>query len=47
LADTARPVEYVNATAIDALCAGAGRHGAILWVAPREAARAAGTLGAA
>ncbi len=24
----------INVTAIDAVCAGAGRYGAILWVAP-------------
>jgi hypothetical protein len=37
----------INVTAIDALCAGSGRYGAILWVAPRDATRAARTLGAA
>jgi len=26
----------INVTAIDAVCAGAGRYGAILWVAPRD-----------
>ena len=36
----------VNVTAIDAVCAGAGRYGAILWVAPRDYAKAAGLLGA-
>jgi hypothetical protein len=36
----------INVTAIDALCAGAGRYGAILWVAPRDVARAAKALGA-
>jgi hypothetical protein len=37
----------INVTAIDALCAGAGRYGAILWVAPRETTKAARILGAA
>jgi hypothetical protein len=37
----------INVTAIDALCAGAGRYGAILWVAPRDVTKAARTLGAA
>jgi hypothetical protein len=37
----------LNVTAIDALCAGAGRYGAILWVAPRDVTKAARTLGAA
>jgi hypothetical protein len=37
----------INVTAIDALCAGSGRYGAILWVAPRDVTRAARTLGAA
>jgi hypothetical protein len=36
----------LNVTAIDALCAGAGRYGAIVWVAPRDVTRAARTLGA-
>jgi hypothetical protein len=35
----------INVTAIDALCAGAGRYGAILWVAPRDVTKAAKTLG--
>jgi hypothetical protein len=34
----------INVTAIDAVCAGAGRYGAILWVAPRD--KAAKLLGA-
>jgi hypothetical protein len=42
LADT-----KINVIAIDALCAGSGRYGAILWVAPRDVTRAARTLGAA
>jgi hypothetical protein len=37
----------INVTAVDAACAGAGRYGAILWVTPRDVARAARTLGAA
>lgn len=36
----------INVTAIDALCAGAGRYGAILWVPQRDFARAAKALGA-
>jgi hypothetical protein len=36
----------INVTAVDAACAGGGRYGAILWVAPRDVARAAKTLGA-
>jgi hypothetical protein len=35
----------INVTAIDALCAGSGRYGAILWVAPRDVTKAARTLG--
>ena len=37
----------INVTAIDAVCAGAGRFGAILWVASRDVAKAAKLLGAA
>jgi hypothetical protein len=37
----------INVTAIDAVCAGAARYGAIVWVAPRDVTRAARTLGAA
>lgn len=37
----------INVTAIDAVCAGAGRYGAILWVSPRDFNRAAKALGAA
>jgi hypothetical protein len=37
----------INVTAVDAACAGGGRYGAILWVAPRDVTRAARTLGAA
>jgi hypothetical protein len=36
----------INVTAVDAACAGAGRYGAILWVAPRDVTRAARVLGA-
>ena len=36
----------INVTAIDAVCAGAGRYGAILWVAPRDFAKAGKLLGA-
>jgi hypothetical protein len=36
----------INVTAIDAVCAGSGRYGAILWVAPRDVTRAARALGA-
>lgn len=35
----------INVTAVDAVCAGAGRYGAILWVAPRDVSRAAKLLG--
>jgi len=36
----------INVTAIDAVCAGGGRYGVILWVAPRDVKRAASVLGA-
>ena len=36
----------INVTAIDAVCAGGGRYGVILWVAPRDVKRAASLLGA-
>ncbi len=36
----------INVTAIDALCAGGGRYGAILWVPQRDFNRAAKALGA-
>jgi hypothetical protein len=36
----------INVTAVDAVCAGAGRYGAILWVAPRDVSRARKALGA-
>ncbi len=37
--------EKINVTATDALAAGAGRFGAILWVKPRDVKRAAKVLG--
>lgn len=37
----------INVTAIDAMCAGAGRYGAILWVKPPDLKRAAKALGMA
>jgi hypothetical protein len=36
----------INVTAVDAVCAGADRYGAILWVKPPELKRAAKALGA-
>lgn len=36
----------VNVTATDALCAGAGRFGVLLWVKPRDVNKAAKALGA-
>jgi hypothetical protein len=36
----------INVTAIDAVSAGAGRYGAILWVQPRDVNKAAKALGA-
>jgi hypothetical protein len=36
----------VNVTAVDAVCAGQGRYGAILWVKSRDVAKAAKALGA-
>ncbi len=36
----------INITALDAVCAGGGRFGAILWVEPRDFIRAGKTLGA-
>ena len=36
----------INVIAVDAVCSGGGRYAAILWVAPRDVARAAKTLGA-
>lgn len=35
----------INVTACDAICAGAGRYGAILWVKPPDRKRAAKALG--
>ena len=37
----------INVTATDAVCAGAGRFGALLWVQPADVRRAAKVLGAA
>lgn len=36
----------INVTAVDAVSAGGGRYGAILWVKPREVNKAAKILGA-
>ena len=36
----------VNVTAIDAVCAGKGRYGAIMWVKPSDVSKAAKALGA-
>lgn len=36
----------INVTAIDALSAGKGRYGAILWVKPRDVSKASRVLGA-
>ncbi len=36
----------INVTAIDAICAGEGCYGAILWVKPPDVAKAARALGA-
>jgi hypothetical protein len=36
----------INVTAANAVCAGSGRYGALLWVAPRDVARASRALGA-
>ncbi len=35
----------VNVTAVDAVCGGMGRYGAILWVKPRDVNKAAAALG--
>src|SRR5512143_3907920 len=37
----------INLTATDAVCAGMGRYGAILWVKPRDVKKAAKVLGVA
>lgn len=37
----------INVTATDAVCAGMGRYGAILWVKPRDVKKAAQVLGVA
>ena len=36
----------INVTAVDAVCAGAGRFGAILWVRQKDVSRATRALGA-
>ncbi len=36
----------INVTAVDAVCAGGGRYGALLWVKPADLRRAARLLGA-
>lgn len=36
----------INITAVDAVCAGEGRYGAVLWVKPKDVAAAARALGA-
>lgn len=36
----------INVITVDAVCAGAGRYGAILWVAPKDVAKTAKLLGA-
>ena len=36
----------INVTAVDAVCAGAGRFGAILWVKQKDVSRTARALGA-
>ena len=35
----------VNVTAVDGVCAGMGRYGAMLWVKPRDLKKAAAALG--
>jgi hypothetical protein len=35
----------LNVTAVDGVCAGMGRYGAILWVKPRDVKKAAAALG--
>jgi hypothetical protein len=37
----------INVTALDAVCAGSGRYGLILWTSPASITRAARLLGAA
>ena len=36
----------INVTAVDAVCSGSGRFGALLWVNPGDVEKAAGALGA-
>jgi hypothetical protein len=49
VADLARKLAdaKVNITATNAVCAGGGRYGVILWVKPRDVGRAAKALGIA
>ena len=35
----------INVTAIDAVCAGQGRYGALFWVKPRDVKKTANVLG--
>jgi hypothetical protein len=35
----------VNVTAVEAVCSGMGRYGALLWVKPRDLKKAAAALG--
>lgn len=37
---------HINITAVDGVAAGSGRFGAILWVKPKDVAKASKTLGA-
>lgn len=48
VADTMRKLgaAKINVTAVDAVTAGIGRYGAILWVKPRDVKKAAEVLGA-
>ena len=47
MADTLRKLAdaKINVVASQAICAGAGRFGALLWVAPRDVKRATAALG--
>jgi hypothetical protein len=47
LADTFRKLgaAKVNVTAVDAVCSGMGRYGALLWVKPKDLKKAAAALG--
>ncbi len=46
LAEVLGKLAGINVTAVDAVCAGAGRYGALLWVKPADLRRAARVLGA-